>query len=137
MLAQHLPLHSLIRSIGARHSTTRRDLALSRKLFNHLGTDFCLEALDAPAWAVETEVSRSGRKSWHGHIMVERLWSPVKHKEVHLHAYGDGREAEISLVLIFWKHRHARPHGSPGRRRPNLSATSHRGQTSRQPHLEA
>ena len=50
--------------------------------------------------AEEIKVSRSGRKRCYDNILVERLWRTVKHQGVHLHAYSDEWQAEISLAHI-------------------------------------
>jgi putative transposase len=99
---------------------------LSWKLSNSLDTEFCMEALEmalggegrpeifhsdqgcqftsstfvARLQAEEIKISWSGRKRCYDNILVERLWRTVKYEDVHLCAYSDGREAEISLARL-------------------------------------
>ena len=64
------------------------------------------------------KISWSGRKRCYDNILVERLWRTVKYKEVYIHAYSDGWEAEISLARFPWRYCHARPHSSLGGKTP-------------------
>ncbi len=48
--------------------------------------------------AEKIKIRWSRRKSCYNNIMVERLWRTVRYKEVYIHAYSDGWEAETSLI---------------------------------------
>ena len=60
--------------------------------------------------AEEVKISWSGRKRCYDNILVERLWRTLKYEEMYLRAYGDGREAEISLARLPCRSCHLRPH---------------------------
>jgi putative transposase len=96
---------------------------LSWKDSNSLEMEFCLEALEmaleggrkseifhsdqgcqltsgdfvARLQAEKIKISWSGKTRCYGNILVERLWRTVKYEEVYLHAYSDGREAELPM----------------------------------------
>jgi putative transposase len=67
----------------------------------------------------ETKISWSGRKRRYDNNLVERLWRTLKYKEVYLHAYSDGWEAEISLARFLWRYCHVRSHSSLGGKTPD------------------
>jgi hypothetical protein len=64
------------------------------------------------------KVSMDGRGRWIDNVFVERLWRSLKHEDVYLKGYADGREARagISSWVTFYNTR--RPHQALGRRTP-------------------
>ncbi len=117
---------------------------LSWRLSNTMDTSFCVEALeealarfgkpeifntDQGSQFTSTaftgvldrqgiKISMDGRGRWMDNVFVERLWRSVKHEDIYLKGYADGREARagISLWMIFYNTR--RPHQALGRRTP-------------------
>lgn len=118
-------------------------MVLAWQLSNSLEVGFCLEAL-AEALAKGTPeifnsdqgaqftseafvgrlleagvlVSMDGRGRCLDNVLVERLWRTVKHEEIYLRAYEDGREAQESLGRYFSFYCWERPHQALGYRTP-------------------
>lgn len=59
-----------------------------------------------------------GMGSYNDNLFIERLWRTVKYEEVYLKAYGDHREARLSLGEYFHFYNTSRPHQSLGYRTP-------------------
>src|SRR5260370_17188482 len=59
-----------------------------------------------------------GRGRFMDTIFIERLWRSIKYEEIHLKAYGDGREARagISSWMTFYNFR--RPHQAMNNQMP-------------------
>ena len=116
---------------------------ISWRLSNSLESGFCLEALEdalsrgrpeifntdqgvqfTSAAFVKTlqvhgiQVSMDGRGRALDNVFIERLWRSVKHEEVYLKAYADGREAERSLSEYFQFYCHRRVHQGLGYKTP-------------------
>jgi putative transposase len=117
---------------------------LSWRLSNTMDTSFCIEALEEAlarfgkpevfntdqgsqfTSAAFTDVlnrhgikiSMDGRGRWMDNVFVERLWRSLKHEDIYLKFYADGREARagISSWMTFYNTR--RPHQALGRRTP-------------------
>ena len=117
---------------------------LAWRLSNSMETSFCLEALDdalarhgrpeifntdqgsqftAAAFtgrlqACGIRVSMDGRGRYLDNIFIERLWRSLKHENVYLMGYADGREARtgIGRWIAFYNER--RPHQALGYRTP-------------------
>ena len=75
---------------------------LNWKLSNSLDTEFCIDALEMTL-ASGIRISLPGTERCYDNILVERIWCTLKHEEVHLQAYSDGWEAEISLARFLWR----------------------------------
>ena len=117
---------------------------LSWRLSNTLDTSFCVEALEEALARFgkpeifntdqgsqftsaaftdvlkrhEIKISMDGRGRWMDNIFVERLWRSLKHEDIYLKGYADGREAKagISSWISFYNRR--RPHQALGGRTP-------------------
>jgi putative transposase len=113
---------------------------LAWRLSNSMETSFCLEALDealarygkpeifntdqgsqftaaafpAKLAAHGIRISMDGRGRYLDNIFIERLWRSLKHENVYLMAYADGREARagIGKWMAFYNER--RPHRALG-----------------------
>jgi len=59
-----------------------------------------------------------GRGRWMDNVLIERLWRSLKHEDVYLKGYGDGREARagIGAWIVFYNGR--RPHQALANRTP-------------------
>ena len=117
---------------------------LSWRLSNTMDVSFCLEALEealarfgrpeifntdqgsqftsqAFTGALEragVRISMDGRGRWMDNVFIERLWRSLKHEDVYLKGYADGREAKagIGAWIAFYNTR--RPHQALGGRAP-------------------
>ena len=59
-----------------------------------------------------------GKGRYADNILLERLWRTVKHEEVYLKAYSNGREARAGLDAYFSFYNTQRPHQALGYRTP-------------------
>jgi putative transposase len=117
---------------------------LSWRLSNTLDASFCIEALEEALARFgkpeifntdqgsqftstaftdilkrhEIKISMDGRGRWMDNVFVERLWRSLKHEDIYLKGYADGREARagISSWMIFYNTR--RPHQALADRTP-------------------
>jgi putative transposase len=117
---------------------------LSWRLSNTIDTSFCVEALEEALARFgksaifntdqgsqftsaaftdllkrhEIKISMDGRGRWLDNVFVERLWRSLKHEDIYLKGYADGREARagISSWMTFYNTR--RPHQALGGRTP-------------------
>jgi len=117
---------------------------LAWRLSNSMETSFCLEALDAAlarhgrpeifntdqgsqftsaafTGKLATEgirVSMDGRGRYLDNIFIERLWRSLKHENVYLMGYADGREARAGIGGWIAFYNEGRPHQALGYRMP-------------------
>jgi putative transposase len=117
---------------------------LSWRLSNTMDTSFCIEALEEALARFgkpeifntdqgsqftsaaftdvlrrgDIKISMDGRGRWMDNVFVERLWRSLKHEDIYLKGYADGREvrAGISSWMTFYNTR--RPHQALGGRTP-------------------
>ena len=113
---------------------------LTWRLSNTLDADFCVRALErfgrpeifntdqgsqftSAAFtgrlsAAGISISMDGRGRWLDNVFIERLWRSLKHEDVYLKGYADGREARagIGAWIAFYNTR--RPHSALGHRTP-------------------
>jgi putative transposase len=117
---------------------------LSWRLSNTMDTSFCVEALEEALARFgkpeifntdqgsqftsaaftdvlkrhEVKISMDGRGRWMDNVFVERLWRSLKHEDIYLKGYADGRQARagISSWMTFYNAR--RPHQALGGRTP-------------------
>jgi putative transposase len=105
---------------------------LAWRLSNTIDVSFCVAALeDALARfgrpqifitgtlaAAGITISMDGRGRWMDNVFIERLWRSLKHEDVYLKGYADGREAKrgIASWIAFYNSR--RPHQALGNRTP-------------------
>ena len=83
-----------------------------RKIDAALKAKIALEALreQAPLAAAGIRISMDGRGRWIDNVFIERLWRSLKHEDIYLKGYADGREARegIGAWIAFYNRR--RPH---------------------------
>lgn len=117
---------------------------LAWRLSNTLDTSFCLAALeDAMARFGKPEifntdqgcqftsaaftgalleagirVSMDGRGRWMDNVFIERLWRSLKHEDVYLKHYADGREAKAGIAAWIAFYNEQRLHQALGYRTP-------------------
>ena len=46
-------------------------------------------------------ISMDGRGRWMDNVFIERLWRSLKHEDIYLKGYADGREAHIGIASWF------------------------------------
>jgi putative transposase len=82
------------------------------------GSQFTSAAFTGTLLAAGIKVSMDGRGRWMDNVFIERLWRSLKHEDVYLKGYADGREAKggIASWVAFYNLR--RPHQSLGDRTP-------------------
>lgn len=63
-------------------------------------------------------ISMDGRGRWMDNVFIERLWRSLKHEDIYLKHYADGREAQAGIAewIAFYNHR--RPHSALSHRTP-------------------
>ena len=63
-------------------------------------------------------ISMDGKGAWRDNVFIERLWRSLKHEDVYLKSYADGRELHEGLAdwIAFYNNR--RPHQALGHRTP-------------------
>ena len=82
------------------------------------GSQFTSAAFTGTLAAAGIRISMDGRGRWMDNVFIERLWRSLKHEEVYLRGYADGREARagIGAWIAFYNGR--RPHQALGDRTP-------------------
>ena len=67
-----------------------------------------------------TRISMDGRGRWMDNVFIERLWRSLKHEDVYLKAYADGREAKAGIAAWITFYNEQRFHQALGHRAPML-----------------
>jgi putative transposase len=82
------------------------------------GSQFTSLAFTDRLAAAGVRISMDGRGRWMDNVFIERLWRSLKHEDIYLKGYSDGREAKIGIAswLAFYNNR--RPHQALGNRTP-------------------
>jgi putative transposase len=82
------------------------------------GSQFTSAAFTGTLAAAGVRISMDGRGRWMDNVFIERLWRSLKHEDVYLKGYADGREARagIGAWIAFYNTR--RPHQALGNRSP-------------------
>jgi putative transposase len=117
---------------------------LAWRLANTMDTSFCLEALEealarfgkpeifntdqgsqftsqAFTGALEgagVRISMDGRGRFLDNIFIERLWRSLKHEDIYLKHYADGREARAGIASWIAFYNSRRPHQALGYKTP-------------------
>jgi putative transposase len=63
-------------------------------------------------------ISMDGRGRWMDNVFIERVWRSLKHEDVYLKGYADGREAKAGIGEYFAFYNERRLHQAPGYRTP-------------------
>ena len=82
------------------------------------GSQFTSAAFTGALAAAGIRISMDGRGRWMDNVFIERLWRSLKHEDVYLKGYADGREARagIGAWIAFYNAR--RPHSALAHRTP-------------------
>ena len=59
-----------------------------------------------------------GRGRWMDNVFIERLWRSLKHEDIYLKAYADGREAKAGIAAWITFYNEQRFHQALGQRAP-------------------
>jgi putative transposase len=60
------------------------------------------------------QISMDGRGRWMDNVFIERLWRSLKHEDVYLKGYADGREARLGIATWIDFYNGRRPHQALG-----------------------
>lgn len=117
---------------------------LSWRLSNTMDVSFCVEALEDALARYGTpeifntdqgsqftsaaftgrlaqagiKISMDGRGRWMDNVFIERLWRSLKHEDVYLKGYADGREARAGIGAWIAFYNTTRPHTALGGKAP-------------------
>ena len=82
------------------------------------GSQFTSAAFTGTLARAGIRISMDGRGRWMDNVFIERLWRSLKHEDVYLKGYADGREARagIGTWIAFYNTR--RPHSALAHRAP-------------------
>jgi putative transposase len=82
------------------------------------GSQFTSAAFVGVLSAAGVRISMDGRGRWMDNVFIERLWRSLKHEDIDLKAYADGREAKAGIGLWIAFYNTVRPHQALGNRSP-------------------
>jgi putative transposase len=82
------------------------------------GSQFTSAAFTGTLIAAGVRVSMDGRGRWMDNVFIERLWRSLKHEDIYLQGYADGREAHAGIASWFAFYNSRRPHQALGNRTP-------------------
>ncbi len=82
------------------------------------GSQFTSAAFTGRLAVAGVRISMDGRGRWMDNVFIERLWRSLKHEDIYLKGYADGREAKagIGAWIAFYNGR--RPHQALANRTP-------------------
>jgi len=82
------------------------------------GSQFTSAAFTGALAAAGVRISMDGRGRWMDNVFIERLWRSLKHEDIYLKGYADGREAYAGIASWFAFYNTGRPHQALGNRTP-------------------
>jgi putative transposase len=82
------------------------------------GSQFTSTAFTGTLEAAGIRISMDGRGRWMDNVFIERLWRSLKHEEVYLKHYTDGREARAGIAKWMAFYNTERRHQALGYRTP-------------------
>jgi len=82
------------------------------------GSQFTSAAFTGTLAAAGVRISMDGRGRWMDNVFIERLWRSLKHEDVYLKGYADGREARAGIAAWITFYNLQRPHQALGGRTP-------------------
>jgi putative transposase len=82
------------------------------------GSQFTSTAFTGALAAAGVAISMDGRGRWMDNVFIERLWRSLKHEDIYLKGYADGREAKAGIGAWFAFYNSGRPHRVLGNRMP-------------------
>jgi putative transposase len=82
------------------------------------GSQFTCAAFTGVLEAEGISISMDGRGRWMDNVFIERLWRSLKHEDVYLKGYADGREAKEGIAAWMAFYNDTRLHQALGYRAP-------------------
>jgi len=82
------------------------------------GSQFTSAAFTGTLFAAGIAISMDGRGRWMDNVFIERLWRSLKHEDIYLKGYADGREAKAGIGQWIAFYNSQRPHAALGHRTP-------------------
>lgn len=82
------------------------------------GSQFTSAAFTGVLTAAGIRISMDGRGRWMDNVFIERLWRSLKHEDIYLKGYADGREAYAGIACWIAFYNDRRPHQALGDRTP-------------------
>lgn len=82
------------------------------------GCQFTSAAFTGALQAAGIKISMDGRGRWMDNVFIERLWRSLKHEDVYLKGYADGREARAGIAAWLTFYNEQRLHQALGYRTP-------------------
>jgi len=82
------------------------------------GSQFTSQAFTGMLAQAGIQISMDGRGRWMDNVFIERLWRSLKHEDIYLKGYGDGREAKAGIGEWIRFYNETRLHQALGYRTP-------------------
>ena len=82
------------------------------------GSQFTSGAFTGVLITAGIQISMDGRGRWMDNVFIERLWRSLKHEDIYLKGYGDGREAKAGIREWIRFYNETRLHQALGYRAP-------------------
>ena len=82
------------------------------------GSQFTSAAFTGALAAAKIKISMDGRGRWMDNVFIERLWRSLKHEDIYLKGYADGREAKAGIASWIAFYNDRRLHQALGYRAP-------------------
>ena len=82
------------------------------------GSQFTGAAFTGTLTEAGIRISMDGRGRWMDNVFIERLWRSIKHEDIYLKGYADGREAHAGIASWFAFYNTRRPHQALRNRAP-------------------
>ena len=82
------------------------------------GSQFTGAAFTGVLIEAGVRISMDGRGRWMDNVFIERVWRSLKHEDVYLKGYADGREAKAGIAEYFVFYNEQRLHQALGYRAP-------------------
>jgi transposase InsO family protein len=91
------------------------------------GSQFTSAAFTGVLIAAGVRISMDGRGRWMDNVFIERLWRSLKHEDVYLKGYADGREAKAGIGECIALYNETRTHLGLGKDAPLRRAVQRSG----------
>jgi putative transposase len=82
------------------------------------GSQFTSLAFTGALEQAGIQISMDGRGRWMDNVFIERLWRSLKHEDIYLKGYADGREARVGISSWIAFYNGRRPHQALANRTP-------------------
>jgi putative transposase len=82
------------------------------------GSQFTSAAFTGALAAAGIRISMDGRGRWMDNVFIERVWRSLKHENIYLMGYADGRDAKAGIAEWFQFYNNVRPHQALANRTP-------------------